>query len=97
VEQEASVLQQDVNWWLAKENVANFQARLEICTGGIRRPLIEGLLDQELENQSVLSKVIPHVGHTLGDKPKVNWHGATTGILWPLLGRLGAPSAKKKE
>ncbi|MEO6071942.1 MAG: hypothetical protein ABIP67_01470 [Burkholderiales bacterium] len=57
--QEAKVIQQAVHWWIAKENVFQFQAHLKDCTGDAPRPTIERLLDQEVSNPPAPPKVTP--------------------------------------
>jgi hypothetical protein len=59
VEPEASVIHQDLQWWVAKENAAQFQAQLKDCTNDIRRPMIGRLLGQETEHPAALPKVMP--------------------------------------
>jgi hypothetical protein len=59
IEPEASVIQRDLQWWVAKENMAQFQAHLKNCPDDIRRPMIERLLDQETVNLAALPKVMP--------------------------------------
>jgi hypothetical protein len=56
---EASVIQQNLHWWLAKENMAQFQAQLKDCSDDIRRPMIDRLLDQQSENLADIQKVTP--------------------------------------
>jgi hypothetical protein len=53
------VIHQDLQWWVAKENAAKFQAQLKDCTNGIRRPMIGRLLGQETEHPAALPKVMP--------------------------------------
>jgi hypothetical protein len=53
------VIHQDLQWWVAKENAAQFQAQLKECTKDTRRPMIGRLLDQETENLAALPKVMP--------------------------------------
>jgi hypothetical protein len=70
IELEASVIQQSVQWWVAKENVAQFQAQLKDCTDDIRRPMIEWLLDQELAKLSALPNVMPRFSRIAASSPK---------------------------
>jgi hypothetical protein len=53
------VIQQDVHWWIAKENAIQFQAQLKDSACHNRRPMIERLLEQELASPSALPKIMP--------------------------------------
>jgi hypothetical protein len=55
-----NVIQQNVHWWIAKENVAQFQAQLKDRPDNIRRPMAERLLHQERTILSASPKVTPH-------------------------------------
>jgi hypothetical protein len=72
IELEASVIQQSVQWWVAKENVAQFQAQLKDCTDDIRRPMIEWLLDQELAKLSALPNVMPRFSRIAASSPETS-------------------------
>jgi hypothetical protein len=56
---EASMIQQSLQWWITKENVAKFQAQLKDRPDDIRRPMIERLLNQELTDLAALPKITP--------------------------------------
>jgi hypothetical protein len=51
------VIQQNMHWWITKENVAQFQAQLKDRPDDIRRPMIERLLNQELTKLAALPNV----------------------------------------
>jgi hypothetical protein len=53
------VIQQDIHWWIAKENVVQFRAQLKDSARYNRRPMFERLLDLEVEDPSALPKVMP--------------------------------------
>jgi hypothetical protein len=53
------VIQQDVHWWIAKENTAQFQSHFKDGTDDIRWPKIDRLLYQQVTNPSARLKVIP--------------------------------------
>jgi hypothetical protein len=56
-ELEASMIQQNVHWWISKENVAQFQAQLKDRPNDIRRPMIEPLINPDLKIRAALPKV----------------------------------------
>jgi hypothetical protein len=53
------VIQQDIHWWIAKENVVQFRAQLKDSARDNRRPMFERLLDLEVEDPSALPNVMP--------------------------------------